>query len=78
VDDGEDERRESIASASQEELQLKQQVAKRIEKEETLILEEKLELEKIKRELEKTVQNLNETIRARKSKVGILKELLDD
>jgi len=73
-----DEPRASIASATHEELQLKQQVAKRIEKEEALVLEQKLELEKIKREAEEKIKHLNETIRTRKSKLEVLKDLLDD
>jgi len=43
-----DKPRPGIFSTSQEEVQLKQQVAKRIEKDEALILVKKLELQKIK------------------------------
>jgi len=77
VGDDEDQPRPSLTSESQEELQLKQQVAKRIEREEALILENEMELEKIKREAEEKAQNLNERIRTRQSKVEILKELLE-
>jgi len=73
-----DQPRPSIASASQEEVQLKQQVVKRLEKEEALILEDVLELEKIKKEAEEKLQDLNKTIISRKAKVEILKDLLEN
>jgi len=78
VKGGQNEPRPRVASASQEELKLKQQVAKRLGREVALILEEELELEQIKREAEEKVQNLNERIRTRQSKVGILSELLEN
>jgi len=77
VEAKEDQSHPSIGSASQEELQLKQQVAKRVEKEVALILENELELDKIKREAEEKIKILNETIRTRKSKVEILMELFE-
>jgi len=73
-----DESRTSNGSTSQEELQLKQQVVKRIEKEAALILEDEVELKNIRRGAEEKIQKLDEKIRTRKSKVEILKDLLDN
>jgi len=68
-----DEPRPSVASTTQEELQLKQQVAKRIQKEKAMILE----LEKIKKEAEQRIQDLNKRISAHKANVEILKGMLE-
>jgi len=68
----------SALSTPPDELHLKQQVAKRIEKEEVLILEDEQELQLIKREAEEKIQQLNKRIRIHQSKVEILKDLLEN
>jgi len=72
---------QNVASEFQKEIHGEEFIIKRIEQEETLILEKELELqnaEGIKREVEEKIESLNQEILTRKKKVDNWKELFDD
>jgi len=78
IDGGKEQPHQNVVTASCEKMQGKQHVAKRIAKEEALILDEQLQMERYKMEAEETIQKFEQNIRKRKSEVESWKLLLDD